>query len=96
MSGRRKALLATVLAALALMAAARWLGVAGFSGTQLRDMDWDSDGTVTRGEILRGYSTIAVRDTVEGRRSCRSYARLGDSANPLRVDCRVEFAPSAP
>ncbi|MCA0394954.1 MAG: EF-hand domain-containing protein [Proteobacteria bacterium] len=91
-SRRRKALLAAVLVMLAAMGVLRWLGVAGFSGTQPREMDWDSDGTVTQAEMLQGFTVIAVTERRDGRRTCRSYARLRAPDQPLRVDCRVEIA----
>ena len=91
LSGRRKALLAAVLAMLALVGVMSWLGVAGFRGTQPRDMDWNADGTVTRGEIVQGYYAVAVRETTEGRRTCRNFVWLRDTAAPIRVECRVEF-----
>jgi hypothetical protein len=92
MSARRKALLATFSAVLLAMGLLSWLGVAGFRGTQPREMDWNGDGTVTRSEILQGYTLVAVTESTEGRRTCRSYAWLGRRADPVRVDCRVEVA----
>ena len=92
LSARRKALLLTLAVALVLMLVLRGVGVAGFNGTEVRDMDWDSNGEVTRSEILQGYSTVVVGETTEGNRVCRSYARLRDRNDALRVDCRVEFA----
>lgn len=92
LSGRRKALLGVVLAMLALVAAMSWLGVAGFHGTQPGDMDWNADGTVSRTEIAQGYYAVVVDESSDGRRTCRSHAWLRDRANPIRVDCRVEFA----
>ena len=91
LSGRRKALLAAVLAMLALVGAMSWLGVAGFRGTQPREMDWNADGVVTRDEIAQGYYAVAVRETSDGRRRCRNYVWLRDTATPIRVECRVEF-----
>ena len=97
-SPRRKALLGAVLLMLAVMLALRLMGVAGFNGTQPRQMDWNDDGVATREEIVQGYTIVGVRETSEGRRSCRHYARLGDRDNPFRVECRVELQPqqSAP
>jgi|HigsolmetaAR204D_1030405.scaffolds.fasta_scaffold00265_22 hypothetical protein len=95
LSPRRKALLATMATVLLLMAVLGWLGVAGFSGTRPAEMDWNHDGRVTRLEILQGYTLVVVDGTVEGQRTCRRYAWLGDRANPFRVDCRTEVRPGA-
>lgn len=89
LSGRRKMLFAMVALILLLVAALRWVGVAGLHGTEPRQMDWDGDGEVTRTEILQAYTTVVVSESADGNRSCRSYARLRDRANPIRVDCRV-------
>lgn len=94
-SGRRKVLLALVFVLLALVGAMSWIGVAGLRGTEARDMDWNGDGQVSRGEILQAYTTVVVRETTEGRRTCRSYLRLRDRETPIRVDCRTEAAPAA-
>src|SRR5690606_28640324 len=66
LSPRRKALLATVLLAMVAMLALRWMGVAGFNGTQPREMDWNDDGVATRAEILQGYTIVGVEETREG------------------------------
>jgi len=100
-SPRRKALLAAVLLALAAMLVLRLLGVAGFNGTQPQEMDWDEDGVASRAEIVQGYTIVAVRETREGARTCRHYARMRDRQAPFRVECRVDFragqdAPQAP
>jgi hypothetical protein len=89
LSGRRKVLFAMVALILLLVAALRWIGVAGLHGTEPRQMDWNADGEVTRLEILQAYTTIVVRESVDGNRRCRSYARLRDRDTPIRVDCRV-------
>ena len=85
--------MATVLLVLAAMLVLRLMGVAGFNGTQPREMDWDDDGGATRAEILQGYSLVAVRETREGPRTCRRYVRLGRDDEPFRVECRVVLAP---
>ena len=90
-SPRRKALLAAVLLALAAMFALRLMGIAGFNGTQPREMDWNDDGVASRDEILQGYTIIAIEETREGPRTCRHYSRLRDRQAPFRVACRVEF-----
>lgn len=91
-SPRRKALLAAILLLLAAMGVLRAMGVAGFSGIEPRAMDWNDDGTVSRDEILQGYTIIAVQETRDGQRTCRHYARLRDRQAPFRVECRVELA----
>lgn len=96
LSTRRKVLFAILAGLLVSMLGLRALGVAGFNGTEVRDMDWDSDGAVTQAEILHGYTAVVVDETSDGKRSCRHYARLRDRSQVLRVDCRVEFAPAAP
>lgn len=90
-SGRRKTLFVLVAAILLLVAALRLLGVAGLNGTQAREMDWNADGEIGRLEILQAYTVVVVRESVEGSRTCRSYAWLRNQANPIRVDCRVVF-----
>lgn len=89
-SGRRKTLLAMLAAILLLMGAMRWFGIAGLSGTQAHEMDWNADGRVSRTEILQAYSVVVVSEMRDGRRVCRSYAWLRDRDNPIRVDCRTE------
>lgn len=89
-SGRRKAVLAMLAVILLLMGAMRWFGIAGLSGTEARDMDWNGDGHVTRAEIAQAYSMVVVRETHEGARTCRSYAWVRDRDNPIRVDCRTQ------
>lgn len=95
LSPRRKALLATVLLAMVAMLALRWMGVAGFNGTQPREMDWNDDGVATRAEILQGFTVVGVEESREGPRTCRRYARLGRGGEPFRVECRVVLAPGA-
>ncbi|TWT19109.1 hypothetical protein FQY83_12130 [Luteimonas marina] len=92
-SPRRRVLLVAVLALLAAMAALSAMGIAGFNGTAPHEMDWDGDGSASGVEIVQGYTVVAVDVSREGQRTCRSYARLRDRTAPLRVDCRVEFAP---
>ena len=94
-SPRRKALAVAVLLLLAAMLALRLTGIAGFNGTQPREMDWNDDGLATRAEIVQGYTVIAVDETREGARTCRRYAWLRDREAPIRVECRVEFGDGA-
>ena len=94
LSPRRKALLATVLLAMVAMLALRWMGVAGFNGTQPNEMDWNEDGVASRAEIVQGYTVIVVEETRDGPRTCRRYARLRERDAPFRVDCRVVLDPA--
>ena len=89
-SPRRKVLLAVVLA-LAAILALRFIGIAGFNGTQPNEMDWNGDGVADQAEIVQGFTIVAVETVREGHRSCRRYARLRDPDALLRVDCRVEI-----
>ena len=91
-SPRRRLLLAAVALALLAMGVLHFLGIAGFNGTQPRQMDWNDDGIASRAEIVQGYSVVAVEEIREGPRTCRRYVRLRDRASPIRVECRVEFA----
>ena len=96
LSTRRRLLLGTVLLVMAAMLVLRLMGVAGFNGTQPREMDWNDDGVASRAEIVQGYTVIAVEQTRDGPRTCRRYARLRERGTPFRVDCRVEFSPPSP
>ena len=93
-SPRRKLLLAAMLLLFAAMLVLRLMGVAGFNGTEPRQMDWNDDGVATRDEIVQGYTVIGIHETREGQRTCRHYARLRERGTPFRVECRVEFAAS--
>lgn len=90
-SPRRKLLLAAMLLLFAAMLVLRLMGVAGFNGTEPRQMDWNDDGVATRDEIVQGYTVVAVSETREGPRTCRHYTRLRERGAPFRVECRVEF-----
>jgi hypothetical protein len=88
-STRRKALLALVAIALALIGWLHLTGAAGISGMEVRDMDWNGDGTVTQQEILQAFYAVRVTTTQEGSRECRAYAWRSDD-RAIRVDCRTE------
>ncbi len=94
LSTRRKLLLGTVLLVMAAMLVLRLMGVAGFNGTQPREMDWNEDGVASRAEIVQGYTVIVVDQTRDGPRTCRRYARLRERQAPFRVDCRVVLDPA--
>lgn len=93
-STRRKALLALVIIALAVVAWLSYIGAAGISGIATKDMDWDGDGTVTRQEILQAFHAVVVTKTSEGQRECAAYYWRSDK-RPIRVDCRTTMAPAA-
>jgi hypothetical protein len=90
-STRRKALLALVLVAFAVVAWMSYIGAAGISGIATKDMDWDGDGTVTRQEILQSFHAVVVTRTSEGQRECSAFYWRRDK-RPIRVDCRTTMA----
>ncbi|MHC9085003.1 EF-hand domain-containing protein [Luteimonas sp. RIT-PG2_3] len=95
LSRRRVILLVAMLALIAAMFALKSMGVAGLNGAQMRDMDWNADGTVSQTEMLQGFHAVIVRERVEGKRVCRSYAWRRAPEDPIRVDCRVQLVPEA-
>ena len=92
-STRRKALLALVIIALAVVAWLSYIGAAGISGIATKDMDWDGDGTVTRQEILQAFHAVVVTKTSEDQRECAAYYWRSDK-RPIRVDCRTTMTPT--
>jgi len=88
-SPRRKALL-IVLA---------WLGYAWYAniaitqGIEQKDMDWNGDGTVSRDEIIESFYAVAVNDSQDGNRHCRTFV-WRSTGEQIRVDCRTEFKPA--
>lgn len=93
LSRRRVILLVAMLALIAAMFALKSMGVAGLNGAQVRDMDWNADGTVSQAEMLQGFHAVIVHERIEGKRVCRSYAWRRAPEEPIRVDCRVQLAP---
>ena len=89
-TARRKALLALVLVVMAWLVYAYATGVAITRGIEEKDMDWNSDGVVSREEIFQAFYAVTVSDTVQGNRHCRSYAWKG-SGEQFRVDCKTVF-----
>lgn len=89
---RRKALLVLLVIVLGWLAYAGWAGIAITKGVEQKDMDWNSDGTVSRQEILQAFYAVAATDTKEGNRECRTFVwrRTGEQ---IRVDCRTVFSP---
>ena len=93
-SPRRKALLALVAIALALVVWLQYRGAAGISGISTDDMDWNSDGDVTQQEILQAFYAVSVTTTREGQRECKAF-RWRKQGQGIRVDCRTEIAEAA-
>jgi len=92
LSNRRIALFATLALVLLALGWMRYTGAAALSGMEFRDMDWNEDGELTRGEILQGFFTISAAQTKTGNRTCTEYRRRG-SDEPIRVECRTEASP---
>jgi len=90
-SPRRKALLALVAIALALVAWLQYSGAAGISGISTDDMDWNNDGNVTQQEILQAFYAVGVTTSREGQRECKAF-RWREDDKGIRVDCRTEIA----
>ncbi|MFT3763430.1 MAG: hypothetical protein QM761_12665 [Pseudoxanthomonas sp.] len=92
-SSTRRGLLAMIAALLLVLG---WLYVtkaAAISGMQVKEMDWDGDGTVSGREILQAFYAVEAVKTVEGSRTCTAYA--WHTGEAIRVDCRTEFKPPA-
>ena len=92
LSNRRIALFATITVVLLALGWMRYTNAAALSGMPFKDMDWNEDGELTRGEVLQGFFTITAVRTQDGNRSCVDYRRRG-SAESIRVECRTESAP---
>ena len=93
---RRKILLGIVVGLLALVAWLHYTGAAATHGITTPDMDWDSTGTVTQGEIAQAVFSVVVEQKQDGRRQCNTFAwRSG--AGTIRMDCKTVFqAETAP
>ncbi|MFT4248230.1 MAG: hypothetical protein QM581_09350 [Pseudomonas sp.] len=89
-SARRKALAGIMLAVLAWLGYAWYAGIAITQGVEFRDMDWNGDGTASRGEIAQSFYAVAVSKTVDGNRHCSTFYWRG-SGQQIRVDCRTVF-----
>ena len=57
-------------------------------------MDWNGDGTVSRDEIIESFYAVAVNDSRDGNRHCRTFV-WRSTGEQIRVDCRTEFKPAA-
>lgn len=89
-TARRKALAVIMLLILGLLGYAWHAGMAITQGSELKEMDWNGDGTVSRGEIAQAFYAVAVRKQVDGARHCQTYYWRA-SGQQIRVDCRTEF-----
>lgn len=87
---RRKLLLALLAVALAAIGWAGWVGMAATRGVETADMDWNEDGTVSRGEIAQAFYAVTAAREQEGRRECTTFRRFPGGA-VIRVDCRTVF-----
>ncbi len=87
---RRRILLAAIVLLLALLGLASWQGMAITRGVETRDMDWNADGTVSRGEILQAFYAVTATRERTGERECTTFTwyRSGES---IRVDCQTVF-----
>ncbi|WP_140719044.1 MULTISPECIES: EF-hand domain-containing protein [Gammaproteobacteria] len=89
-TARRKALAGVMLVVLAWLGYAWYAGMAITQGVELRDMDWNGDGTASRSEIAQAFYAVAVKKTVDGNRHCSTFYWRG-SGQQIRVDCRTVF-----
>lgn len=92
LSNRRIALFATVAVVLLALGWMRYTNAAALSGMPFKEMDWNEDGELTRGEVMQGFFTVTAVPTQAGNRHCVDYRRRG-SAESIRVECRTETAP---
>lgn len=91
-TARRKALAAIMLVILGWLGYAWYAGMAITQGVEMRDMDWNGDGTVSRQELLQAFYAVAVSKKVDGDRHCSTFY-WKRSGQAIRVDCRTEFTP---
>jgi hypothetical protein len=87
---RRRLLLAILAVALLAIGWAGWVGMAGTRGVEIRDMDWNEDGTVSGREIAQSFYAVAATRKQDGRRECTTFRWLR-SGEVIRVDCRTVF-----
>ncbi|AKC87619.1 hypothetical protein [Pseudoxanthomonas suwonensis] len=92
---RRKLLLGILAALLLAIGWASWAGMAATRGIETREMDWNQDGTVSRGEIAQAFYAVAATRTREGARECTTF-RWYRSGEVIRVDCRTVFDSEVP
>ncbi len=90
-SNRRWALFATIGLFLCAVAWMQFVGAAAISGMSFKDMDWNEDGEIVRGEILQGFYAVVIVRSTEGARDCTE-VRWRHDASVIRVDCRTETA----
>ncbi|MCD7098652.1 EF-hand domain-containing protein [Stenotrophomonas sp. MMGLT7] len=94
LSGRRRVLLVILLLVLAWLAYAWFAGMAITRGVEMRDMDWDGDGTVSRTELAQAFYAVVVEESQQGSRHCRTF-KWRRSGEQIRVDCRTVFGEQA-
>ena len=92
LSNRRIALFATIALLLCAVAWMQYEGMAGVSGMAFKDMDWNEDGQVTRGEILQAFHGVVAAKSTNGSRECTEY-RWRRDGQVIRVSCRTAVAP---
>jgi hypothetical protein len=88
---RRKVLAVVMLLVLGWMGYAWYSGIAITQGLEIRDMDWNGDGTTTRNEIAQAFYAVTVKKAVDGQRHCNSFYRRS-TGEQIRVDCKTVFA----
>lgn len=91
LSPRRRAVLGLLLIVLAVMGWMAWQDTAGIVGTPAKEMDWNGDGVVTRGEIAQGFFSVVVKTVKEGPRECHTY-QWRSTGQKIRVECRTQVA----
>jgi hypothetical protein len=87
---RRKLLLAMLAVALVVIGWAGWVGMAATRGVETSDMDWNEDGTVSRGEIAQAFYAVTASREQQGPRECTTFRRF-PGGEVIRVDCRTVF-----
>ncbi|MBO9716645.1 MAG: hypothetical protein J7507_07505 [Pseudoxanthomonas sp.] len=92
---RRKLLLAILAVALLAIGWAGWVGMAATRGIEVRDMDWNEDGTVSGLEIAQSFFAVTAAREHDGRRECTTFRRF-PGGEVIRVDCRTVFGPAEP
>lgn len=92
-TARRKLLLGVLLLVLAALAWAGYAGMAITRGVEMKDMDWDGDGIVSRRELAQAFYAVKVKEQQDGNRHCRRFLWAA-SGEEIRVDCRTELKPA--
>ena len=92
-TARRRGLAVVMLLVLGWLGYAWYAGLAITQGVEMREMDWNADGQVDRGEIAQAFYAVAIKKTVDGNRHCNEFY-WRSSGEQIRVDCRTEFKPA--